>query len=213
MAGVFCDITTSLDGFVAGPNQTLEEPLGAGGEQLHEWMYSLASFRERHGMPGGEHGPDSDILDESVQRTGAVVMGRRMFSGGEGPWDDDPNPNGWWGDEPPFHVHVFVLTHHPREPLHRGETAFVFVTEGIEAAVEQARAAAGSRDVAIAGGANVVQQYLRAGILDELQVHVAPVLLGDGVSLFGDLDAPIRLEADRVLDSPQAVHIRYGVAR
>jgi dihydrofolate reductase len=210
---VFCDITASLDGFVAGPHQTLEQPLGKGGELLHEWLYGLASFRERHGQSGGEHGPDSDILDESLERTGATVIGRRMFSGGAGPWEDDPNAGGWWGDEPPFHAQVFVLTHHERDPLERGETTFVFVTDGIEAALEQARAAAGEKDVAIAGGASVVQQYLRAGLLDELQVHVAPILLGGGVPLFADLDSPIHLDPDRMLDSPQAVHIRYRVAR
>jgi dihydrofolate reductase len=210
---IFCDITTSLDGFVAGPRQTLEQPLGEGGELLHEWLYELTSFRDRHGQPGGEHGPDSDILEESLERTGAIVMGRRMFSGGAGPWEEDPNAGGWWGDEPPFHAHVFVLTHHAREPLERGDTTFVFVTEGIEAALERARGAAGGKDVAIAGGASVVQQYLAAGILDELQVHVAPVLLGDGVRLFDDLDVPVSLEPDRVRYSPKAVHLRYRVRR
>ena len=214
MPTVFCDITTSIDGFVAGPNRTLEQPLGAGGEQLHEWAYELASFRERHGKTGGKRGPDSDLLDESFERTGAIVMGRRMFSGGEGPWEDDPNADGWWGDEPPFRVQIFVLTHHARDRLELGEATFTFVTDGFESALERARAAAGSRDVAIAGGAAVVQQYMRAGLLDELQVHVAPLLLGGGVRLFGDVDrAPIRLEPARVLESPAVVHLQYRLGR
>jgi len=137
MAQVFVDISMSLDGFVAGPNQTLEQPLGGGGEHLHEWMFRLASFRERHGLSGGETNPDSEILEESVRRTGAVVMGRRMFSGGEGPWEDDPNADGWWGDDPPFHVPVFVLTHSARETVVKeGGTTFTFVTGGIETALE-----------------------------------------------------------------------------
>jgi dihydrofolate reductase len=211
---VICDITTSLDGFVAGPKQTLEQPLGEGGELLHEWMYGLASFRRRHGMTGGESGPDSDVLDESLDRTGAIVMGRRMFSGGEGPWEQDANANGWWGEEPPFGVPVFVLTHHPREPLELRGTTFNFVTDGIDAALELARAAAGTKVVAIAGGATVVQQYLNAGLLDELQIHVAPLLLGGGIALFGDLgQAPVRLESTRVIESPTAAHLRFRVRR
>ena len=141
----------SLDGYVAGPNQTLEQPLGEGGERLHEWAFRLKSFRERHGMPGGETGPDDEVVDEWQEGNGAVVMGRRMFSGGAGAWDDDPNRDGWWGDDPPFHHSVFVLTHHPREPLAKqGGTTFVFVTDGIEAAVARAREAAGGKDVLIA---------------------------------------------------------------
>jgi dihydrofolate reductase len=154
----------SLDGFVAGLNQTLEQPLGEGGEGLHEWALGLASFRDRHGMDGGEAGGDDEVMKESLAAQGAVVMGRRMFSGGAGPWEDDPNADGWWGDEPPFRVPVFILTHHAREPVTKqGGTTFTFVTDGIEPALEQARAAAGDRDVLVAGGADAVQQYLRAG--------------------------------------------------
>ncbi len=206
----FCsDITMSLDGFVAGPNQTMEEPLGAGGEELHQWLVRLASWREQHGLPGGEHNADSEAY-EWHRGTGAVVMGRRMFSGGSGPWENDPNADGWWGDEPPFHVPVFVLTHHPRPTVAKeGGTSFTFVTDGIESAFEQGRAAAGAHDVLLAGGASVVQQYLRANLLDELRVHVAPLLLGGGVRLF-EGGGP-RLELLQVIDSPSATHLRYRV--
>src|SRR3989440_4613361 len=184
MTRLICDISMSLDGFVAGPNQTLEQPLGEGGERLHEWVFRLRSFREPHGLPGGETGTDDDVVAESWRATGAVVMGRRMFSGGEGPWEGDPNADGWWGDDPPFRVPVFVLTHHARETVQKqGGTSFAFVTDGIEAALEQARAAAADKDVYVGGGASVIQQYLNAGLVDELQVHVVPVLLGGGVRL------------------------------
>jgi dihydrofolate reductase len=215
MARVICDISTSLDGFIAGPNQTLEQPLGEGGEELHEWAYGLASFRERHGMDGGETGADDKVVKESLAAQGAVVMGRRMFSGGAGPWEDDPNADGWWGDDPPFRVPVFILTHHAREPVTKqGGTTFTFVTDGIEAALEQARAAAGDRDVLVAGGADAIQQSFRAGLLDELQIHLVPVLLGDGVRLLDNLGATqAGLELDRVVDSPAVTHLSYRVVR
>jgi dihydrofolate reductase len=165
-------------------------------------------------MTGGETGPEDELVRASVERTGAVIMGRRMFSGGSGPWESDPNADAWWGDEPPFHVPVFVLTHHEREPVEKeGGTTFVFVTEGTESALDQARAAAGDKDVAIAGGAEVVQQYLRAGVVDDVTVHLAPVLLGGGVSLFGDLGTDLRLNLLNVLESPFATHLRYDVER
>jgi dihydrofolate reductase len=209
------DITMSLDGFVAGPNRTLEQPLGEGGERLHEWAFAAVSWRERHGLAGGEQNADSDVIRESQDATGAVVMGRRMFSGGEGPWSEDPNATGWWGDDPPFHVPVFVLTHHAREALvMQGGTSFAFVTGGIEAAVEQAREAAGERDVLVAGGGSVLQQALQAGLLEELQVHVAPLLLGGGVRLFADtLERIVDLEPERVIESPAVAHLRYRVVR
>ena len=210
MTKIRLDITMSLDGYVAGPNQTLEEPLGRGGEALHEWMVRLAAFREAHGGEGGAEDDDSRLVRESVARNGAVIMGRRMFSGGEGPWEDDPKASGWWGDEPPFHVPVFVLTHHAREPLAlKGGTTFTFVTDGIESALDRARAAAGDRDVLIAGGADAAQQFLRAGLIDEMQIHVAPLLLGDGVSLFGGGGAQTALRQTRVVESPFAAHLGY----
>jgi dihydrofolate reductase len=209
------DITMSLDGFVAGPNATVEEPLGEGGEALHEWIVRLASWREVHGRQGGEGGAEDDVARETRESTGAVLMGRRMFSGGAGPWEDDPVADGWWGDDPPFHVPVFVLTHHARDTVEKeGGTSFIFVTDGIDSALEQARSAAGDRDVNIAGGAEVVQQYLQAGLLDELQIHVAPVLIGSGVRLFDKgAGKDAQLEVTRVIEAPLATHITYRVVR
>src|SRR3954453_3782073 len=182
MAKLTFDISMSLDGFVAGPNQRLEEPLGDGGEQLHEWVLRLASWREAHGREGGERGVDDEVVEETVASAGAIVMGRNMLGGGGGRGGAGPWP-GWWGDAPPFHVPVFVLTHHAREPLTLSDTTFTFVTDGIESALEQARAAAGDLDVLISGGASVIGQTLGIGRLDELNIHVAPVLLGDGTPL------------------------------
>ncbi len=214
MSKVRADLTTSLDGFVAGPNQTLEQPLGAGGERLHTWLFAAESWRRQHGLSGGEANADSEIVRDSQESTGAVVMGRRMFSGGEGPWESDPNAQGWWGDDPPFHAPVFVVTHHARETLELEGGTFVFVTEGIEAAVAQAKEAAADKDVLVAGGGSVVQEALRSGILDELQVHVVPLLLGGGVRLFDDaLGEVIELEATRVIESPAVTHLRYRVVR
>jgi dihydrofolate reductase len=209
---VFFDITTSLDGYVAGPNPSLEDPLGAGGMRLHEWAFAAQSWREQHGLDGGEANVDSDLLAEAREATGAVIMGRKMFSGGDGPWQDDPNAGGWWGDEPPFHVPVFVLTHHAREAeAMGGGTTFHFVTDGIESALEQARDAAGEKDVAIAGGASAVQQYLAAGLVDAFQIHLAPVLLGSGTPLFGGVTANV--EVTRVVPTPAATHLRCRVLR
>jgi dihydrofolate reductase len=209
---VFIDISMSLDGYVAGPNQTLEEPLGEGGEQLHDWVVRLEAWRSRHGLEGGDRGPDEEIFNANLERIGAVIMGRRMFSGGSGPWESDPRADGWWGDDPPFHVPVFILTHHEREPVEKeGGTTFNFVTDGIESALEQARAAAGDKDVQIAGGADVDQQYLRAGLVDDVTVHIAPVLLGGGVSLFGDLETDLRLRLTHVVEAPLAAHLQYDV--
>ena len=210
------NLSISLDGYVAAPNASLENPLGVGGMRLHEWIVGLKSWRQVHGLEGGESGSaDDEIAAEIPRGIGAVIMGRKMFSGGEGPWERDPNAQAWWGDDPPFHVPVFVLTHHEREPLvKQGGTTFHFVTDGIGAALERARAAAGDLDVSLAGGASVAQQYLAAGLLDELELHVAPVLLGGGVRLFdGTLPAPIELEAERVAASPAATHLRFRVAR
>lgn len=212
MSKVRVNVSMSLDGFVAGPNPTLEEPLGKNGEELHEWVLPTRAWREQHGLEGGEANEESDMVREGIASVGAHVMGRKMFSGGSGPWEDDPRGMGWWGDEPPFHAPVYILTHHQREPEEmEGGTTFYFVTDGIEAAVEHARAAAGGRDVAIAGGGNAVQQALAAGLVDELQIHVAPILLGDGTRLFGEGAEPIRLEATRVLASPRATHVTFDV--
>jgi dihydrofolate reductase len=210
------DVSMSLDGYIAAPDQTLEDPLGKGGMRLHEWLFGLKSFREQHGLEGGERrSPDDEIVAEITRGIGAVVMGRKMFSGGAGAWESDPNADAWWGDDPPFHAPVFVLTHHQRAPLvKQGGTTFHFVTDGIGSALEQARSAAGDKDISLAGGAAVAQQYLAAGLLDELQIHVAPVLLGGGVRLFGGtVPAPLELEAERVIASQGVTHLRFRVAR
>jgi dihydrofolate reductase len=209
---VVVNISMSLDGFVAGPSPTLEEPLGRSGEELHEWILQTAAWREQHGLEGGEANEESELVAEGVSAAGATVMGRKMFSGGSGPWESDPRAMGWWGDEPPFHTPVFVLTHHAREREEmEGGTTFFFVTDGIKAAVERAREAADDRDVAIAGGANAIQQALSAGLVDEMQVHVAPILLGGGTRLFGEDADLVRLEATRVLASPRATHVTFDV--
>jgi len=214
MSKVVAEISTSLDGYVAGPNPTLEHPLGEGGDQLHEWAVRLKSWRETHGLPDGESGPDDELLAESVATTGAVVMGRQMFSGGEGPWEDDANANGWWGDEPPFHKPVFVLTHHAREPLVLKGTTFTFVTDGLDSAIDDARAAAAEQDVLVAGGADTIDQAIRAGLVDELQLHLAPVLLGAGARLFdGVAPALPRFEITQVIESPLVTHLRYRVVK
>ncbi|MDQ4026522.1 MAG: dihydrofolate reductase family protein [Actinomycetota bacterium] len=215
MGKLTLDISMSLDGFIAGPNQTLEQPLGEGGDRLHEWAYAAASWRERHGASGGETDGDSEVIDESLRNTGATVMGRRMYSGGHGEWEKDPNADGWWGENPPFRHPVFVLTHHAREPVTKeGGTTFTFVTDGIEAALEQARAAAGDKNVAIGGGADVVQQYLNSRLLDELQIHLATVLLADGVRLFDNLaTGQLGLECTRVIESPTVTHLKYRVVK
>jgi dihydrofolate reductase len=210
MGKLAVEISMSLDGFVAGPNPTLERPLGEGGESLHEWALSLESWRRPHGLPGGETNASTAVVEETLAATGAVVMGRGMFSGGAGPWEDDPNADGWWGDDPPFHVPVFVLTHHPRDTVSKdGGTTFAFVTEGIEAALEEARAAAGAKDVYVTGGAAAVQQYLAAGLVDELQINLAPVLLGGGTRLFDGPTAELKLI--RVVEAPAVAHLKYRV--
>jgi dihydrofolate reductase len=203
----------SLDGFIAGPNQSEQNPLGEGGEQLHEWALGLAAWREPHGLQGGEVNASSKVIEQSRENLGATVMGRNMF-GGEGPWGDDPW-EGWWGDDPPFHVPVFVVTHHAREPLiKQGGTTFAFVTDGIESALEQAREAAGDQDVGLSGGANIAQQYLKAGLIDELQIHLVPVLLNDGARLFDSLgDARVGLECTRAIEAPGVTHLTYRVMK
>jgi dihydrofolate reductase len=207
------DVTMSLDGYLAGPNPRLDAPLGDGGEQLHDWALKLAAWRESHGLEGGETTASSQLVAESLAATGAYVMGRNMFGGGEGPWREDEPWEGWWGDDPPYHAPVYVVTHHPREPVVKeGGTTFTFVTEGVEAAIEQARAAAGGRDVLVAGGASVIQQSLAAGLIDEFQVAIAPLLLGGGVRLLDGLD-PARLEDQRVVAAPGVVHLAYRMTR
>jgi dihydrofolate reductase len=214
MGIVKVDISVSLDGYVAGPNQTLDQPLGEEGERLHEWVVGTKTFAEDHGREGGETGIDDEIGAEHLAGVGATIMGRRMYSGGSGPWENDPNPNGWWGDEPPFHHPVFVLTQHEREPLELTGTTFHFVTDGVDSALEQARAAAGDADVEIAGGGDAVSQYLKIGAVDDLQVHVVPMFLGAGSRLFeGHVAQPgVELELTRAVESPTGVvHLKYSL--
>jgi dihydrofolate reductase len=211
VGSVTCHISISLDGFVAGPNQSVDNPIGEGGMRLHQWVFATDSWREQHGLEGGERNADAEVVDEVVRGVGAYIMGRKMFGGGDGPWDE--TWTGWWGEDPPYHVPVFVLTHHPREPLPmQGGTTFTFVTDGIESALEQARTAAGDDDVAIAGGASAVQQYLAAGMLDELYLHIVPIVLGAGERLLEDVGDPT-LEAVEVIASPAVTHVKYRVVR
>jgi dihydrofolate reductase len=211
MSSVTCHIAISLDGFVAGPNQSLDNPIGEGGMRLHQWAFATDSWRKQQGLDGGERNPDSEVVDDVVRGVGAYIMGRKMFGGGDGPWDE--TWTGWWGEDPPYHTPVFVLTHHSREPLAmQGGTIFNFVTDGIESALEQARAAAGDKVVSIAGGASTVQQYLAAGILDELYLHIVPVILGAGERLLEDIGDPT-LQPVSVTASPTVTHVKYRVVR
>ena len=202
----------SLDGYVAGPDQSLEEPLGKGGEALHEWIVKTPSWREQHGLEGGEPTADDRYAAAASENLGATIMGRNMFGPVRGPWPDE-QWRGWWGEDPPFHTPVFVLTHHERPPLELdGGTTFHFVTDGIESALERAFAAANGKDVAIGGGASTARQYLRAGLVDELTVHVVPVLLGRGEPLFDDLAGDLGLEPVELEASPAVAHFRYARA-
>jgi dihydrofolate reductase len=211
MSSVTCQISISLDGFVAGPNQSLDNPIGEGGMRLHQWLFETARWREQQGLEGGPRTADSDVVDEVFHNVGAYIMGRKMFGGGDGPWDQ--TWTGWWGDDPPYHVPVFVLTHHRRQPLPMlGGTTFTFVTEGIESALDQARSAAGEKDIAIAGGAHTVQQYLKAGMLDELYLHIVPVVLRAGERLLENVGDPA-LEPFTVIASPAVTHIKYRIVR
>lgn len=206
-------IAISLDGFVAGPDQSEENPLGVGGEGLHEWAFDLEVWRKPHGQDGGEVNSSTPVIEERQSNIGATLMGRNMFGGGPGPWAKDDPWNGWWGDNPPFHTPVFVLTHHPREPLEmEGGTTFVFVTDVIESALEQAKSAAQGKDVLLGGGANVAQQYLAAGLIDEFELDLVSLLLGDGERLLenvGDLE----VEQVRAIEAPGVTHLKYQVIR
>jgi len=205
-------ISMSLDGFVAGPNQSIKDPLGVGGEGLHEWVVALASWRGRHGLEGGEVNESSAVVEESTANIGATIMGRNMFGGHPGPWKPTAPWTGWWGKNPPFHHPVFVLTHYPREPLvTEGGTTFTFVTDGIESALDQARRAAGSKDITLAGGAKAAQQYLAAGLVDEMELHQVPMLLGGGERLFDGIGADLhRLELVRTVATPRVTHLKFA---
>jgi dihydrofolate reductase len=214
MSKVRAHISVSLDGYVAGPNQTQEEPLGRGGEGLHDWLVQLKSWREGAGMEGGvEGGVNDDVFREATANVGAEIMGRGKFGPAARGERGDDAWQGWWGDEPPFHKPVFVLTHHEREPLTLSDTTFTFLTDGIRPALDQAREAAGDKDVFIGGGANTINQFLAAGLLDELEMHVVPILLGGGARLFDGVGPDVKLELVRTLDGPGVTHLKYRVVR
>jgi len=204
-------MTISLDGYVAGPDQSLENPLGVGGLALHNWAFATRSFRATHGLDGGETGLDDDVAASWNTNIGATIMGRNMLGPVRGPWSDDPW-RGWWGDTPPFHTPVFVLTHHAREPLELlGGTSFHFVSEGIESALKRALAAAGGRDVSLGGGAETAQQYLRVRLVDEIEIHVVPLLLAGGSRLFENLaGGPTGYDCVSLVSFPAAAHYTYS---
>jgi dihydrofolate reductase len=200
---VIVDLSMSLDGFITGPNDSIELPLGEGGERLHDWIFGGKSDRSGTSPRTSATDSNREVLDEAFETTGATVMGRRWFDIGEKPW----------GDDPPFHVPVFVLTHHPRETIKKGKTMFTFITDGIESALEKARAAAGDKNVDV-GAANVAQQYIRARLVDELHIHLVPILLGGGVRLFEHLGTePIELKKTRLIELPDVTHLRFRVIK
>ena len=205
-------ISMSLDGFVAGPSQSVDNPLGIGGMRLHEWVFPLAVWRAMHSLEGGEVNASSAVVEESLANVGATVMGRNMFGGHPGPWNTKEPWNGWWGVNPPFHHPVFVVTHHVREPLRlEGGTTFTFVSGGIQSALEQARRAAGGKDLSLAGGANVAQQYLAAGAVDEMEINLVPTLLGRGERLFEALGDDLHgLELVRTVAAPKVTHLKFA---
>jgi dihydrofolate reductase len=211
MSKLRCDISISLDGYVAGPDQSDQNPLGEGGERLHDWVVSLAAWREAHGQTGGEVNESARIVEQARENIGAAVMGRNMFGPpAGGPWGDE-RWKGWWGDDPPYHYPVYVVTHHPRAAVDMaGGTTFHFVTDGIASALDQANKAADGKDVMLWGGAQIINQYLAAGLLDELELHVVPVLLGGGARLFENLgDAGVQLEQVRAVEAPGVTHLKY----
>jgi dihydrofolate reductase len=210
MATVRFNLSVSLDGFVAGPNPSEQDALGEGGMALHEWAFELAAWREPHGREGGEVNASTAVMQEMLDGVGAVVMGRKMFGGGPGPWGEEPW-EGWWGEEPPFHVPVFVVTHHAREPLQKRGTTFHFVTDGPESALAQARQAAGGGDVSVGGGAEVAQQLLAAKLIDEFTLSVVPVMLGGGTRLLDNLGSGLELQQADVVAAPGVTHLKYRV--
>ena len=200
--------TISIDGYGAGPRQDIEHGLGVGGETLHEWMVATRKFKELYGDEAGTTGADNDFTERGFANIGAWIMGRNMFGPVRGPWKDE-SWRGWWGDDPPYHVPVFVLTHHARAPVKMGgETTFHFVTEGIEAALERARAAAGGKDIRLGGGVSTVRQYLRARLIDEMHIAISPVLLGSGEHLLAGIDLPsLGYRVAELAATPKATHV------
>ena len=202
----------SLDGFVAGPNQSVDNPLGVGGERLHEWIFPLKVWKAMHGEQGGEVNDSNRVVEEQLANLGATIMGRNMFGGHPGPWHITNPWNGWWGNNPPYHHPVFVVTHHPREPLTlEGGTTFTFVATGIEAALAQAQAAAGGKNISLAGGAKAAQQYLKANLVDEMDIALVPTLLGTGERLFDGLGDDLHgLKQTRTVATPEVTHLKFS---
>jgi len=206
-----CEQTVSIDGFSAGPNQSLDNPIGEGGMRLHEWMFATAAWARMQNLPPVPETPDSAVVDELANdpNVGAYIMGRNMFAAGRGEWDE--SWNGWWGPDPPYHTPVFVLTHYPREPVPmEGGTTFYFVTDGVESALRQAREAAGDRDVQVAGGAHAIQGVIRARALDQLYLHIAPIVLGAGERLLENVGDP-KMTPVEVVASPAVTHVKYRI--
>jgi dihydrofolate reductase len=205
-------ISVSLDGFVAGPDQSLDNPLGINGERLHEWVFPLAVWRRMHGREGGAVNASNAVVEEAFANVGATIMGRNMFGGGPGPWKGDWK--GWWGDDPPFHTPVFVLTHHARDPLvMNGGTTFYFVTDGVASALDRAREAAGGKDVQVGGGADAARQFLAGHLLDEIEIHLVPLLLGSGARLLDNLPTDLQLDPIRTIGAPGVTHLKYRVVK
>ena len=198
----------SLDGFGAGPNQDLENPLGVGGVQLHQWFFPTRAFQSMHGGGDGTTGIDNDFAERGMDGIGAWILGRNMFGPVRGEWPDD-KWKGWWGDNPPYHCQVFVLTHHPRASIHMdGGTTFHFVTDGIDAALQRAKEAAGDLDVRIGGGTATIRQYLQAGLIDELHLAVSPVILGSGENLLAGIDLlKLGYQVTQQVNTPAAMHV------
>jgi dihydrofolate reductase len=204
-------ISISLDGFVAGPNQSVADPLGVGGERLHEWIFPLKFWYEMAGKKGGRSNASDRVIREEFANIGATIMGRNMFGGHPGKWDADKPWRGWWGENPPYHHPVFVITHHAREPLvMKGGTTFNFVTDGIESGLAQARRAAGTKDITLGGGASIAQQYLRAGLVDEMDLAMVPILLGSGERLFEGVTDVGGLELVRTVATSDVVHLKFA---
>ena len=211
MARLRFRIAISLDGYTAGPEQSVENPLGIGGERLHEWVFPLAAWRKPHGLKGGKVNQSTPVMEELLSNLGATIMGRNMFGGHPGGWDRENPWDGWWGENPPFHHPVFVLTHHARPPLTlKGGTTFTFVTDGIRSALDQATRAAQGRDVALAGGANVARQYLNAGLVDEMVLHLAPTLLGSGERLLDGVNDLWGLRPVQTVAAPDVTHLKFA---
>ena len=204
----------SLDGFIAGPNQSLEDPLGVGGEKLHDWAFPLKAFKELHGGEGGEVNESNSVIEERFANLGATIMGRNMFGGYPGPWNSEKPWNGWWGNSPPFHHPVFVVTHYEREPLKMDDdTTFIFVTTGIEDALTQARKAANGKDIHLGGGANVAQQFLAKNLIDEMEISLVPMFLGSGERLFKEMNAEQQFELIRTVAAKNVTHLKYRILR